>query len=95
MAKKDPRKYIVKVYRSNKNLLLQLVDRVTGKTIFAINTNKQKGSKSEKVQAAGKIMSQKLKDMKINEVIFDRSNIMYHGRVRTAAESLRENGITI
>jgi large subunit ribosomal protein L18 len=96
MAQKQPRNYAVKVRRSNKNILFQVIDRAAQTVVFSENTASQdKGSKTEKVQKTAASIAKKLKAKKIDEVLFDRSNHKYHGRVKAAADALRENGITI
>jgi hypothetical protein len=40
-----------------------------------------------------KEIAKKMKTQKIQEIIFDRGPYRYHGRVKTVADSLREEGI--
>ena len=41
----------------------------------------------------GKLIAQKAKELKINEIIFDRGGYKYHGRVKTLAEGARIGGL--
>jgi len=41
----------------------------------------------------GKLIAQKAKELKINEIIFDRGGYKYHGRVKTLAEGARTGGL--
>lgn len=41
----------------------------------------------------GKIIAEKAKEAGITKVAFDRSGFKYHGRVKSLADSARENGL--
>ena len=72
------------VYRSNKNMMLQLIDDDAGKTLIAVSTAKLGGSKatkSDKALAAGKLLAEKAREQKISKIVFDRGGFRYHGRV--------------
>ena len=43
----------------------------------------------------GYSIAKKLKDNKIEKIIFDRNGYLYHGRVKAIAEAIREKGIKI
>ena len=51
------------------------------------------GSATEKSKVVGKLLAEKLKEKKIEQIIFDRNGYKYHGRVKAFAESARENGL--
>ena len=38
-------------------------------------------------------MGQKLSDLKISKAVFDRGGYIYHGRVQSLADGIREKGI--
>jgi large subunit ribosomal protein L18 len=86
---------VIVVSRSNKNMNAQLISAVEKKTVFTVQTYKLKGTKSEQAVEMGKVAAKKLQDLKIDRVVFDRNGILYHGRIKAFADSLRENGITI
>ncbi len=89
------------VFRSNKNLSLQVIDDVAGKTIVSAQTIekdlKVKFSKNNQETASGlaSVLAERAKDKGISKMVFDRNGYAYHGNVKKVAESLRENGITI
>ena len=86
------------VFRSNKQIYAQLIDDENGKTIASassIEDKKASGNKIEQAKLVGKDIAEKAKKAKISTVIFDRSGYLYHGRVKSLAESARENGLTI
>ncbi|KKU11933.1 MAG: 50S ribosomal protein L18 [Parcubacteria group bacterium GW2011_GWB1_45_7] len=92
---KKPR---LSVYRSNKNLSLQLIDDESGKTIVAASTRELKNdkmSKSEQALAVGELLAKKAKDAKITSAIFDRRFYKYHGRVKAVAEGARRGGLNL
>ena len=84
--------------RSNKHMFLQLIDDIKGNTIASAGDfNDKKGAKKEaKVDSAknlGKEIAKLAKEKKISSVVFDRGGHKYHGRVKAAAESAREEGL--
>lgn len=93
------------VFRSNKYIYLQAVDDSAGKTIFSLSDakifsvkgaraeKKEKITKTEKAKITGKEFAEKLKELSILEVVFDRGGYKYHGRVKAAAEGAREAGL--
>ena len=86
------------VFRSNKQIYAQLIDDANGKTIASASSledKKASGNKIEQAKLVGKEIAEKAKKAKISTVIFDRSGYLYHGRVKSLAESARENGLTI
>ncbi len=41
----------------------------------------------------GKLLADKAKGKGIDKVVFDRNGFLYHGRIKSLAESCRENGL--
>jgi len=94
-TKANPR---LAVYRSNKNLSLQLIDDSSGTTIATASTKELKSSKKTKVEeamAVGELLAKKAKKAKVSSAVFDRRSYKYHGRVRAAAEGVRSGGLKI
>lgn len=85
--------------KSNKNLFVQVVDDVTSKTIFSVQTFGKNavaaGSNVEGAKAVGKKVSELLKEKNISAAVFDRNGRKYTGVVAALADSIRENGIQI
>lgn len=84
------------VYRSNKRIVLQLIDDERGATLLGVSDRGVKGTKttkSERAFEAGKILAQKAIVGGIKNVVFDRGGYKYHGRVAKAAEGAREGGL--
>jgi large subunit ribosomal protein L18 len=86
------------VFRSNKQIYAQLIDDENGNTLASASSledKKAKGNKMEQAMLVGKEIAEKAKKAKISTAIFDRNGYLYHGRVKSLAESARENGLTI
>ena len=88
------------VYRSNKQIYVQLVDDVTGKTLVAASSKEkeiaaQKTNKIEQAKLVGKRIAEKAKDKGIENVVFDRNGYLYHGRVKNLADAARESGLKL
>lgn len=85
------------VFRSNKQIYAQLIDDSTGKTVAAASSynNKAaaKGNKSEKAAVVGKEIAEKAIKAGVESVVFDRNGYLYHGRVKSLADSARDGGL--
>ena len=86
------------VYRSNKQISVQVIDDATGRTLVSASSlcksiAGQQGNKTEKAGMVGKLIAEKAISAGISSVIFDRNGFLYHGRVKQLAESAREAGL--
>ncbi|MFH1610820.1 MAG: 50S ribosomal protein L18 [Patescibacteria group bacterium] len=84
------------VFRSLKNINLQLIDDSASKTLVSVDQRELKLEKKNKTEIAfevGKKMAEKALEKKITECVFDRSGYKYHGRVKAVAEGAREGGL--
>lgn len=85
------------VFRSNKEIYVQLIDDTKGSTIAAASTRDKgftrAGNKSEQGKAVGVALAKLAIEKGITEVVFDRSGYLYHGRVKAVAEGAREGGL--
>ena len=93
-----PERPRMSVFRSNKDIYVQLVDDLSGKTLVSASSHDEgisshKGTKSEKSKMVGKIVAEKAIQAGITEVVFDRNGYLYHGRVKSLAEAAREGGL--
>lgn len=78
------------VYRSNKNIYVQLIDDENGVTLASASS---KGKNIEAATKVGESIAKEAKKLKISKVVFDRSGYLYHGRVKALADAARENGL--
>jgi large subunit ribosomal protein L18 len=82
------------VFRSNKNILAQLLEPTTKKVLFTIGSEKFKsGTKTERATQVGQEAAKQLKKLKFERVHFDRNGFEYHGRVKAVAEAIRQENI--
>lgn len=83
-----PRVY---VFKSNRYMNIGVADDELGKVLFGIRT--EKGVKNMKKVA--KDVATKLKKMKVEVAVFDRSGYKYHGAIAEFVDGLRANDIKI
>ena len=86
------------VFKSSKHMYAQLIDDVNGVTLASASTiekdNKPtNGGNVEAAKHVGELVAKRALEQKINNVIFDRSGYLYHGRVKALAESARAAGL--
>jgi large subunit ribosomal protein L18 len=88
----------ISVFRSNRHLYVQLVDDVKGHTLVAASTNEEEmkekvGASIEGAKTLGTMIAKRALAKKIDQVVFDRSGYLYHGRVKALADAAREGGL--
>ena len=83
------------VFRSNKQIYVQVIDDLTGKTLAAASSvaMTDKAPKKELASKVGEIIAQKSKEAGIEAVVFDRNGYLYHGRVKELADAARKGGL--
>ena len=84
------------VYRSNKNIEVQVIDDTKGITLCSSSSESLKlehGNNIEAAKLVGADIAKKCLALKIEHVVFDRGAYIYHGRVAAVAEAARENGL--
>ena len=89
----------IAVYRSNKQIYVQVVDDQNRATILSASSKEKEVAavtgikKTEQARLVGKLLAAKCKDKGIDKVVFDRSGYKYHGRVKSLADAAREGGL--
>jgi large subunit ribosomal protein L18 len=85
------------VFRSNKQIYVQVIDDKSGKTLVAASSLKMEEKVNKKEQAAkvGEQIAKNALEAGINHVVFDRNGYLYHGRVKEVAEAARKGGLKI
>jgi large subunit ribosomal protein L18 len=86
------------VFRSNKNLFVQLVDDLKGHTLVAASTVEEelKGKTKKNLDGAktlGGLIAKRALAKNISKIVFDRSGYLYHGRIKALADAAREGGL--
>lgn len=88
------------VFRSLKNIYVQVIDDTTGTTLVSASTIDEAvkgkiayGGNKDAAKEVGKLIAQKAIEKGIKQVVFDRGGYLYHGRVAELAEGAREGGL--
>lgn len=87
------------VFRSNKQIYVQCIDDISGKTLAAASSLEKeiaeasKGKRVEQSKMVGKKIATVCKEKGISSVVFDRNGYLYHGRVKVLADAAREGGL--
>ena len=88
------------VFRSNKQIYVQVVDDEQGKTLCAAASNDKqlaaqcKGKTGiEAAAIVGKAIAERAIAKGITTICFDRGGYLFHGRVKSLADAAREGGL--
>ena len=82
------------VFRSNKQIYVQLIDDEAGKTLCASSSKGLEAApKIEMAAKVGKAIAENALAAGITEVVFDRNGYLFHGRVKSLADAAREGGL--
>jgi len=86
------------ITKSNKNIIVQIIDDTRHHTLVAASTidkdfpmRNKNNIKSAK--ELGKIIAQRAAQKGIKKLVFDRNGNIYHGRVKAFADAARESGL--
>ena len=88
------------VHRSNKNISVQLIDDVQGKTLASASSlEKDLGVVGKNnVEAAAKVgaaIAERAKKAGVEVAYFDRGGFLFHGKVKALADAAREGGLKL
>ena len=82
------------VFRSNKQMYVQLIDDLSGRTLAAASSlGMEKCPKKEQAAKVGELIAKKAQEAGITTVVFDRNGYLYHGRVKEVADAARTSGL--
>lgn len=83
------------VFRSNKQIYVQLIDDLAGKTLASASSLAiaEKVAKKEQAAKVGEIIAKKAAEAGIKDVVFDRNGYLYHGRIKELADAARNGGL--
>ena len=83
------------VFRSNKQIYVQIIDDLSGKTLAAAYSlgMAEKVAKKEQAAKVGEMIAKKAQEAGITTVVFDRNGYLYHGRVKEVADAARNGGL--
>jgi large subunit ribosomal protein L18 len=95
-----PEKPRLCVFRSNKNISVQIIDDVSGHTLVAASSldkvlkeEIKYGGNKEAAKKVGEAIAKRALEKGIETVVFDRGGSLYHGRVKELADGAREAGL--
>jgi large subunit ribosomal protein L18 len=98
--KRDALRPRLSVFRSRQNFYAQIIDDSAGRTLVAVSTRDKQlkeavryGGNKTAAAVVGKAIAQRALEAGIKEVVFDRREYKYHGRVAAAADAAREAGL--
>lgn len=82
------------VYRSSKHIYAQIIDDSKGATVVSASSAAVKtGNKTDTAAAVGKALAEAAAAKGVKQVVFDRGQYRYHGRVKALADAAREGGL--
>lgn len=84
------------IFRSNKNIYVQLIDDAKGTTLIGLSGSSYKKGENITTETSGLLgeeLAKKAQAKKIKSIVFDRSGYKYHGVVKAVAEGARKAGL--
>ena len=88
------------VFRSSKHIYAQVIDDREGATVAAASSLEKvlrgtlkTGADIGAAKAVGKLVAERAAAKGVKDVVFDRGNYLYHGRVKALADAAREGGL--
>lgn len=88
----------VSVFRSLNHIYAQLIDDQAHKTVASCSTAELKtltGDKKARAFAVGQELAKRALACNVSAVVFDRGHFLFHGRVKSLADGLREGGVRV
>ena len=85
------------VHRSLRNIEAQIIDDLAGHSVVGLSTRSKdfegSGARVEQGRELGRLLASKAREKGVEQVVFDRAGLLYHGIVRAVAEGAREGGL--
>ncbi|MFW5781740.1 MAG: 50S ribosomal protein L18 [Candidatus Muiribacteriaceae bacterium] len=93
-----PEKPRMTVFRSHRNIFVQLIDDTEGKTLLSASTvekelEKGYGGNTDAAVKVGETVAKRALEKNIDTVVFDRNGFRYQGRIRQLADAARKAGL--
>lgn len=89
------------VFRSNCHIYAQVIDDSKGVTLAAASSldeslrkNLKSGADKAAAEQVGALIAKRAIAAGVTEVVFDRGGYLFHGRVKSLADAVREGGIS-
>src|SRR5262252_9107283 len=88
------------VFRSSKHIYAQVIDDRRGATVASASSLEKEmrtllktGADRDAAKAVGKLVAERAAAAGVKDVVFDRGNYLFHGRVKALADAARERGL--
>jgi large subunit ribosomal protein L18 len=88
----------ISVFRSLNHIYAQVIDdnaHATLASCSSLELKNLKGDKKAVARAVGLELAQRAIKGNIKTAVFDRGSFLYHGRIKSLAEGIREGGLQI
>ena len=87
------------VHRSSMHIYAQVIDDENGVTLASASTLEKdlRGKSGANISAAklvGKLVAERALKKGVKEVVFDRGQYLFHGRIKALADAAREGGLS-
>lgn len=89
------------VFRSSKNIYVQVIDDARGVTLAAASSLDRdlrgalrSGADKDAAAAVGRLVAERAAAKGVTRVVFDRGAYLYHGRIKALADAAREGGLS-
>lgn len=88
------------VYRSNRSVVVQLIDDRTGHTLVSASSSEvrkpsAKMTKSMEAFSVGEAVGTKAVAIGVTKAVFDRRFYKFHGRVKNVVDGAKKSGLKI
>ena len=93
----SPERPRLAVHYSNKNIYVQVIDDIAGKTLCAASSLDKElegtGANVATAEKVGDLIAKRAKEAKVSTVVFDRGGHLFHGKVKALADAARAGGL--
>ena len=97
LVKGDGARPRMTVYKSGRYMYVQVIDDLKEQTLVAASNIEKELRKIKTTvdgaQQLGQVVAERLKEKKIDRIVFDRNGYAYHGVVKSIAYGARKAGI--
>lgn len=90
------------VFRSLKHIYVQIIDDSEGHVLVSSSSLSKKfkekmktGGNIKAAKLLGEIIAEEALQKKITKVVFDRNGCLFHGRIKSMADAIREKGVQL
>ncbi len=95
-----PERPRLSVFRSARHTYAQIIDDSQGRTLTTASTVDHQATDAPKFESkvaaakfVGKLIGERALDKGIKKIVFDRNGFLYHGRIKSLSEGVREAGL--